>query len=152
MWATAEICERVVRIDRDWLACGQLLDQLQLVGLILEHFHRLLAADLLADEPVFSLDDLFYPRFDLLQVVRRERSWQVKVIVEATLDRWPDGEFTLWKRLQNGLGHHVRHRVSDPFEFMVMCLLRHEFLPSFRFTVSSWVLSTQPFCLLLAGD
>jgi hypothetical protein len=94
-------------------ALFQPFNQLQLIRLILEELLGLLGGDLLAHESLILADKFLHARFDLGQVLRREGARQVKVIVKAILDGWPDGDFSARELLQHRLSHDMRRRVPD---------------------------------------
>jgi hypothetical protein len=115
-------------------ALQDVLDELQLVGLILEQRAGLLRGDLPADEGVVPGDDLPHPRLDPLQVLRRQGAGQIEIVVEAVLDGRPDPQLALGEHLQDRLGHDVGAGVADPIQPCVLIghdlLLRHPVLLS----------------------
>src|SRR3989304_8702447 len=81
-------CRLPVPIDTTLL---QAFDQFDLVRLIGEHPAGLIGRDNLALEAKVSADDLAHPFLDRLQILRGQRPRQVKIVVEAVLDRRTDG-------------------------------------------------------------
>ena len=101
-------------------ALFQVVDQLDLVRLIGELLARFVRAHFAVDERVILADDLAHPRFDLVQVFRQQCARQVKVIVKAVLDGRADGDLAFGEHFQHRLRHHVRSRVPDTMQFVVV--------------------------------
>jgi hypothetical protein len=121
--ATAEVLEGAVAVERDGLdpfAGDQIADQLDLVvlALALEDLDRLGDRHVAALEGLVGLDVGAHRRLDLLQVgvadlhILRE----VKVVVEAVLDRRADRHLGAGVELLHRLGHHVGGVVADQVE------------------------------------
>ena len=70
----------------------------------------------LALEPVVGRDGLGHPRFDLLQILGRQRAGQLEVVVEAVLDGRADAQLRAGEQVHDGLGHDVRGRVAHRVE------------------------------------
>jgi hypothetical protein len=94
----------------------QPIDQLQLVGLVVENLAGLLGADLSADEAMVAPNDLAHPRLDPGKVVGGQCAGQLEIVVEAVFDRRADGELALREELQHRLRHHVRGGMPDAVE------------------------------------
>ena len=115
MPAAAQIRELRVRAEADCLRIGaELLDQLQLVGLIREALPRILKIRLAPDEAVVALHLLAHPALDLLQIIGRQRARQVEIVVEPVGDRRPNRDLALGKQLQHHLRQHMRRGVPHP--------------------------------------
>ena len=120
----AQVHEDIVLIDRDLrlllervavlveAALLEPVDQLELVGLVLEDLARLVGRDDLLHEVVLAGDDLAHALLDRLQVFGREVARQVEVVVEAVLDGRADGVLGLREHLHHGLRHDVRGRMA----------------------------------------
>ena len=89
-----------------------LVDDLQLVGLVLQLGPGLVVADDPPGEALPLLDDLAHALLDPVQVLGNERLLDVEVVVEAVLDRRPDAQLRLREQVLDGLGEHVRGRVA----------------------------------------
>jgi hypothetical protein len=74
---------------------------------------RVGVADLPAGEVLPGPDDLLHLLLEGLQVLGREGSLRVEVVVEAVLDRRTDAEPGAGEELLHGLGQHVRGGVAD---------------------------------------
>ena len=111
--AAAEVGEGVLRVGGDLLALRQLRDELQLVGLVLEHLPRLGAVHDRLREGVAAGDDGAHLLLDDRQVLRGQRARQVEVVVEPVIDGRPDGQLRVGEHLEHRLGHHVRKGVPD---------------------------------------
>ncbi len=120
MGAPAQVSEMVMGIEAqglDWTlsrltvfiytASGQSLDLLQLVGLVGKFLLSLFDADLPLLEGVLVSDDFPHAGLDFAQVIGRQRARQVKVVVEAILDRRAKSYLALWEQLQHRFGHDV---------------------------------------------
>ena len=92
-----------------------LLDDLDLVGLVGEELLRVGHRHLRPRERLVGLDDLAHPRLDPAEVVVAERgsAREFEVVVEAVLDGRADRELGAREQLRDGLGHHVRRRVAQ---------------------------------------
>ncbi len=90
-------------------------DDLDLVGLVGEQLQALLDRVLLADEGLVLGDDLPHARFDPAQVVLAEMApaGQLEVVVEAVLDRRPDGVVGARPQVGHRLGQHVGGGVAQ---------------------------------------
>ena len=62
---------------------------------------------------------LAHQRFELLQVVRRERAREQEVVVEAVVGGRADAEFGIWKDIEHGCRQHVRGGVPHARERVV---------------------------------
>ncbi len=101
------------------------LYQFQFVGLVGEETAGFFLTDFLVDEVVPLGDDLPHTGLNLRQVLRGEGAREVKVVVEAGLNRRADGQFGRREFLQDGLGHYVRCGVADAQQVVVLCVFGH---------------------------
>jgi hypothetical protein len=99
---------------------GHALDDLGLVGLIREQLQSRCTIEFLALEVLVLGNDAQHLRLDALEVVGRERPFDVEVVVEAVLDRWSDR--ILGARVQR------EHRLSEDVRRGVACDLATEIL------------------------
>ncbi len=104
------------------------LEDLDLVGLVLEDLQGLRQLHLLPDERLVLGDDPPHLSLDVLQVLGEKGAADVEVVVEAVLDRWPDGVAGVRPQRQDRLCHHVRGRVPEDVE------VRRGFGRNFRVT------------------
>ena len=110
----AEVGERAVAIQRhrlDPLVADQVLDQLDLVGLVLGRKRSIASAaeTLGAFERLVGADVLAHRRLDPLQVVlaRALAVRELEVVVEAAIDRWTDRDLGPGPELGDRRRHHV---------------------------------------------
>ena len=113
--ATAEVEPLALVVERDRLALGDGVEQLELEALahVVEPRPCGVAAHLLAYERQVGLHDLGHPCLDAGQVVGRERLVAEEVVVEAVLDRRADRHLGAGEQVLHGLGHDVRAVVAD---------------------------------------
>ncbi len=121
--STAEVGERPVAVQAhglDALGANEVLDELDLVGLVLgaEALDRLLDRHVLALERLRRGDVLAHPRLDALEVGVTDSNavGEVEVVVEALLDRRPDRDLHAGIELEHGGGEHVGRVVADEVE------------------------------------
>ena len=115
MRPAAEIDPGTLAIEGDGLALRQVLDQFHLVLLARspEVGDGGVAIPDLALEGGVALDDLAHARLDPRQIVQAERLVAGEVVVEAVLDRGPDGDLGAGEQLLHSLGHQVGGVVAD---------------------------------------
>jgi hypothetical protein len=140
VWSATEVDEVPLLIDAQ-VAVAELFDQLQLVWLVSKELERLFLTQRPALKWLIPLDARCHVPFDHLEIVRRERTWQFKVVVEAVLDGWSDAEFGLREDGDHGLGHHMCGAVPHTFQW------RHFF--SITSTVSSSGMAPSLLCAAL---
>ena len=118
MRPAAEVVPVAVIIDRDLFARRQVADQLGLVGLadLLEMPDRLVARPHLAPGRQVPRHDLAHLRFDLRQIVGRERRVAREVVIEAVLDRRADGDLGAGKQLLHRHREQMRGVVADQLQ------------------------------------
>ena len=126
MRAAAEVGERAVAIQRDGLdalVADQVLDQLDLVGLVLgaEALDRLGGGELRPLERLVGGDVLAHRGLDPLQVglARALAVRELEVVVEAAVDRRADRDLGPRPELEHRGRHHVRGVVADQPERVV---------------------------------
>src|SRR5579862_1823751 len=113
---SAEVGEVALRVEADRAFGG--VDELDLVRLVpaLEAHARVLGGDLVA-RPLAALGELPLDLgLDPLQVVLVDRLREVEVVVEAVLDRRPDGDLHARVEAPDRLGEEVRARVAQDGE------------------------------------
>src|SRR5262249_41803903 len=90
----AEVDPVALRIGVELIAFGHRPAQPDFEGppLLLEHLLRLLAISYPASERPIASHDLAHLRFDLGQILGRERLVACEVVIEAILDDWADGD------------------------------------------------------------
>ena len=93
MRSRAQFKEVALLVEGNLFALRQVFDQLDLVRFILFFVHGdgVFSGHGEAFQPVAFFDDLFHFGFDLVQVLSAERR-DIKVVVEAVVDRWSDGQ------------------------------------------------------------
>jgi hypothetical protein len=89
---------------------GEVVEDLDLERLVplREEGPPLLRRQLAADERMVRRDRLPHPRLDRDQVVGRQRSVELEVVVEAVGDRRADPELRARVQVEDRLGHDVR--------------------------------------------
>ncbi len=75
--------------------------------------------ELLADERMVGRDALVHPVLDRLEVVGRQGSRQLEVVIEAVRDRGPDSELGAMEQVEDGLGHDVGRGVTHRIQRVV---------------------------------
>ncbi len=113
--AAAEVGELALRVDADGLLVGQVLDELDLEGLLggAEDGEGLLAGQLLARELLVLGDDLRHLLLDAREVGLGDGLGELEVVVEAVLDGGADGVLGAREEAQDGLRHDVRSGVAQ---------------------------------------
>ena len=111
----AEVDEVAVAVEGEGLTVLEIVEDLQLVGLVPKAVAGLAAADLLALEAVVLADHPLHLLLDPAQVVGGEGLGHVEVVVEPVVDRRPDGQPRLGEEAPHRLGHDVGQAVAvDP--------------------------------------
>jgi hypothetical protein len=123
MRATAEVEELAVAVDGDDIALLDLLQPLELVGVVGEQLLRLAALDLTALERLIGDDDLRHPRLDPLEVFRGERLLDVEVVVEALGDRRTEADPRVRPQAANRRGQNVCRRVAEDVERVLIAVV-----------------------------
>ncbi|MDF9793714.1 hypothetical protein M2440_004415 [Methylorubrum extorquens] len=116
--AAAEVEPLALAVDLQILARRNRIDQLDLVALALlgeERFDVVTLPDFLREGRV-ARNDLAHLRFDLREVLRRERLVLGEVVVEAVLDDGADRHLRAGPERLHGFRQHVRAVVADQFE------------------------------------
>lgn len=113
--AAAEVGEVVLRVDRQGLVDGQVVDQLDLVRLVLvdEALADRVALHRAALEGVAPLEDPAHLVLEPLQVRLADRLGEVEVVVEAVVDRRADRDSHAGEDVAGGLSEDVRRRVAQ---------------------------------------
>ena len=109
MRAGAQIGELTLAVEADDGVLGQVVDQLDLVGLFLL-FHELdglFAGQLKALELELFLADLAHLGFQRVQMLLGKVERRVKVVIEAVVDARPDGKLHLGIEALDRLRQHV---------------------------------------------
>ena len=111
----AEVDEVAVAVEGEGLAVLQLVEDLQLVGLVAQAVPGLVAADLLALEAVVLADHPLHLLLDAGQILGAEGLGHVEVVVEPVVDGRSDGQPRLGEEAPHRLGHDVGQAVAvDP--------------------------------------
>ena len=123
MRAAAEVGEAVLLVERDLLALGQLLGDLDLVRLALgcEARDGVLARghDALVGVRA-ALEDRAHLVLDAREIGLARRLGEVEVVVEAVLDGGPDRDLRPGPEPLHGLGHEVRGGVAQHGQRLVV--------------------------------
>ena len=111
----AEVSKITLTIERDLLALGKLLDELNLIRLVslLHEGDSLVALESEALDEQILLNDLLHLGLDLREDVRRERDVAVDVIVEPGLDSRTDRELCLRVKSLDRLSEDMRSGVPE---------------------------------------
>ncbi len=112
--AATEVGELALLVERNG-AVLQILDHLELVGLLPVGLQRLGLGHLAAADGELGLDDLLDLGLDAGEILLGDRR-HVDVVVEPVLDHRPDGELGLGVKAQDGLGHDVGRTVAHDLE------------------------------------
>ena len=115
MRAATEVFPLTLTIDGDRLIAGNIADDLRLVGFAdtVEMGDGFGAVPHLARDRFVAIDDLAHARFDLGQVVERERFGAREIVIEAVLDIGTDGHLGVGKQFLHRLGQDVGGVVAD---------------------------------------
>ena len=106
--AAAEVGEVGVGAEADGVVLGaELVDQLELEGLVVEVLAGVVEGDLLPAEGVVALDLGVHAALDLGEVVGGEAAGEEEVVVEAGVDGGADGDLGVGEELQDDLGKDV---------------------------------------------
>ena len=116
--AAAEVVELRMAEVADGLILD-LVDQFQLVGLLREDRARLVLGDPAALDRHVALHGAAHPPLDAGEILGRERTRQLEVVVEAVLDRRADRVLALGEHLDHGLGQDVRGGVAHAEEALL---------------------------------
>ena len=113
--AAAEIEPLALMIQRDRLIRRDRVQELVLEGFsqIGKAAMRLVAADVFAAERLVGLDDRCHLGLDPRQILWPERLVAGEIVVEAVLDRGPDGDLGAGKQPLHRLGHDMRAVVTQ---------------------------------------
>ena len=112
--AGAEVRELALLIEADGRVLGQVLDELDLVGLVLlaHEGEGLLAGQLKALYGQLFLAYLAHLGLDLLEELRSKHGLGVKVVVKSVVYRRADGQLGIREQALHGLGEDVARRVA----------------------------------------
>jgi hypothetical protein len=135
MWSATQVDEPEVSICGDLFTVEHLagldtFDYLHLELVAGEHLEGLLACHGDPLERLVLGDDGFHPLLHSLEVLRSERMVDPEVIVEAVLDRRPDGEGGPGELAEDRLGHHVRRRVPENVQALRIGECDHREVPA----------------------
>jgi hypothetical protein len=132
--AAAEVEEVALAIDRDGRHREPAQDlHLERLAPLFEERDGPVARHLLPRERVVRLDDLAHGVLDAREILGRERLRLEEVVVEAVLDRGPDGDLHLREEALHRLRHHVRGGVAERGQGLGVAveLPRHAQVPCF---------------------
>src|SRR5262245_47299209 len=89
---STEIRERSIGVDRDDLAGAEIVDSLKLERIAREPPSRFVARDLFPHERIARRDDPSHLFLERGEILRRERSIDTEVVVEAVVDRGTEAD------------------------------------------------------------
>ena len=112
----AQVHEGTVGIDRDHLVVAQLLQALQLQGVVFEAPPRLLPVHLFAHKGIIGLDDLPHALLDRRQVLRGEGPGHVEIVVETVLNGRAESDPRSREQLPHRRGQHMSRGVAQGIE------------------------------------
>ncbi len=118
MRAAAKITPCVaVRVDRDDIILRKIADDLCFVGFadVREMRGGFVAIPDLALDRQIGVHDLLHARFDLGEILRRERRHAREVVIEAVFDHRADRDLRAGEELLHCLRQHVRRIVAQHF-------------------------------------
>ena len=116
MRAAAQVDERSVGIQGDRLVVCELVEPLQLERVVLEPPLSYFPIHLLALEPIVRPNHLTHLRLDRLEIIGRERSRHLEVVVEPVLDCRPEPNLRFRVELSHRGRQHMRGRVPQHVE------------------------------------
>ncbi len=143
--AGAKIPEVAILVERDLLALGDVIQQVDLElargrafaqaceAPALGERQRLLAADLDLLEGLVLLHDLLHLGLDLLEIVRGDAVLELEVVVESVLDRRTGRELGVRPDPQDRGGHDVGAGVPEPLQVGHLAALFQGFSGVFGF-------------------
>ena len=115
MRSAAQIDIVIARVvDSDGLVLGEILNDLDLELLVLEHCQRVGLGDLLAAPVFLALEDFLHLGLDLREILGGHGAGKDKVIIEAVGDLRADGVLyvVLAEQFDDGLGKHMRQGMA----------------------------------------
>ena len=113
MRPAAQVQEGTVAVDRDHLVVLELLQPLELEGIVGEELPALLLAHAAALEGIVGGDDVAHAGLERLQVFGREGFVHLEVVVEAVLDRRAEADARGGMQLAHRGGEYVRGGVAQ---------------------------------------
>ncbi len=118
MRAAAHVDVFFVVIQAHGLLVRHVLDQTQLVifAASLEHFDHFGARSDFLDDVVILVDQLMHALFDGGHVVRRKRTFEGDVVIEAFVDNRADDHFRSRVQLLDRMANQVRARVANDLQ------------------------------------
>ncbi len=121
MRSATQIHPVALAIDRDRFGGRKVVNKLGFVFFadIREMADRVVPVPFFTDEGVVAFDDFHHLRFDLFQVVRRERLVAGEIVIESVFDRRPDCHLGAGIKCLHGLGHDMRCVVADQIQRVV---------------------------------
>ncbi len=126
MWPAAEVEELAVAVDGDNVSFGDLLQALELIGVVGEQLLGLGALDLAPHEAVICGHHLRHPRLDLLEVLGCEGLLNVEVVVEALGDRRAETDPGVRPQAPDRRGQHVGRRMSEDVKRVLVVVVFEE--------------------------
>ena len=116
--SAAEVDELPLPVHGDFLALGNVADDLGLVGfaLIPEEIHCARSVPDLAGNRFVASDDVVHPRFDALEILRCEGFIAGEVVVKAVLNGRADGDLGLRIEFLDRFRHDVGRVMSQDFQ------------------------------------
>src|SRR6266581_892704 len=120
----AQIDEITFAVKRDLFVRGNRRDDLRLVALAdgFEVLNRLVARPDLARHREILFRQFRHAPLDGIEILRRERSLERKIVVEAVFYHWPDGHLRFGKQVLHGVGEQVRAGVPQDLDALPVAL------------------------------
>ena len=118
VWATAEIDEIALAVERDFLAVGNGLNQFGLVMFSdgLEEGGGLITRPDFAQNRQVAFGEFGHALFNGDEILRREGALVGEIVVEAVVDDRADGHLCLREELLDRVGQEVCGRVAEDFQ------------------------------------
>ncbi len=122
----AEIQERAIPVDRDGLILVELVESLELEGVVTEELTSFVGGHYLPLEPLILGDHLRHLRLEGLEVLGREGFSDSEVVVEALLDRRAKADLGTGSELAHRSGEDMSGRVPKNREGLRVVAISEE--------------------------
>ena len=117
--AAAKVKPVALLVDRDRFARrDDVVDDPRLVVFadLLERLDGLVLVPDLADDGIVGINNRPHLGFDLFEILRRERLFAGKIVIEAIIDDWANRDLRVGIQLLHRLGEHMGRIMADQFE------------------------------------